>query len=255
MQVGSRPRRQGCVRHACAEVYKSLTSRMMWLYRSSFLPSFSLTYSPHWLCHCLATSNSGQASPSMRASWWSAVVLDVSVPLLWHFLLTLFAAYQTSVQARVGCAPWHSSRIWFVPQPYSLTASNSNATIITAACHRRLGWYVPIQWHQMNAEVGGTFFFEQSVYSLSGFRSLSVLCLCLCLWLFYYLCFFSLFLSLFCYVEFLLPGVPFSFPNCVSIFPLRTTSLEVSLPSLWGTVTFWVPYMAAGPWCGPARPE
>ena len=68
------------------------------------------------------------------------------------------------------------------------------------------------------------------------------------------LLFLSLFFSFF-YVKFLLLGVPFSFLNCVSIFPLWTTSLEVSLPSLWGTVTFWVPYMAAGPWCGPAHPE
>ena len=45
---------------------------------------------------------------------WS-VVLNVSLLLLWHFLLTLLVAYKTSVQARVVCAPWHSSRIWFVP--------------------------------------------------------------------------------------------------------------------------------------------
>jgi len=67
--------------------------------------------------------------------------------------------------------------------------------------------------------------------------------------------FFLSFSLFFFYVKFLLLGIPFSFPNRVSIFPLRTTSLEVSLPSLRGTVTFWVPYMAAGPWCGPARPE
>ena len=114
------------VGHACAEVHKSLTSRMMWLYRSSFLPSSSLTCSSHWLCHCLSMSNSGQASPSMHASWWSAVVLDVSILLLWHFLLTLFAACKTWVV----CAPWHSSRIWFFPSPYSLTVSNSNATVV-----------------------------------------------------------------------------------------------------------------------------
>jgi len=169
------------VGHACAEVYKSLTSRMMWLYRSLFLPSSSLIYSPYWLCHCLSTSNSGQASPSMRASWRSAVVLNVSLLLLWHFLLTLFAAYKTSVQAWVTCAPWHSSRIWFVPshiawQPQTVTPPSLRhhcATIITAAYHRRLGWCVPIQWHQMNPEVGGTFFFEQFVYSRSGPCSLS----------------------------------------------------------------------------------
>jgi len=124
------------VGHACAEVHKSLTSRMIWLYRSSFLPSSSLIYPPHWLCHCLSTSNSGQASPSMRASWWSAIVLNVSLLLLWHFLLTLFAAYKMSAQAWVACALWHSSRIWFVPSPYSLTASNSNVTIVAPPSSR-----------------------------------------------------------------------------------------------------------------------
>ena len=119
MQVGTRQRRQGhCWNHVWdMPVLRSIkVSPLKWCgYRSSFLPSSCLIYSPHWLCHCLSAGNSGQALPSMRASWWSAIVLNVSLLLLWHFLLTLFAVYKTSVQAQVGCAPWHSSRIWFVP--------------------------------------------------------------------------------------------------------------------------------------------
>ena len=113
-----------------------------------------------------------------------------------------------------------------------------HTTIITAVYHRPLGWCIPIQCDQINAEVGSTFFFEQFVYSRSGLRSLSVLVLVLCLCLFYHLCFFLSFFLFFFYVKFLLLGVPFSFLQLCLHLSLRTTSLEVSLPSLRGTVTF-----------------
>ena len=101
IQVGTQQRWQGhCWNHMWdMPVLRSIKAlpQIIWLYCSLFLPSSSLIYSPHWLCHCFSISNSGQVSPFMCALWWSAVVLNVSLLLLWHLLLMLFAAYKISI--------------------------------------------------------------------------------------------------------------------------------------------------------------
>ena len=100
---GSRLHGQG----RCAEIrlgsIKASPFEMMWLNRLRLLTDVvsSLT---------LSTSNIGQVSPSMRASWWPAVV-NVSILFLWRFLSTLLTAYKTSIRAWVASALRHSSRI------------------------------------------------------------------------------------------------------------------------------------------------